>query len=106
MARDRSQDPDDIDALLAEVDRTLHAGTPSAAKQPARRAERAASSGRSSIANRLSNATSTALIAGAAAAVVIGVLFALLPFVAVWSGAIGAFCGAFGVGFVYGLRSR
>jgi hypothetical protein len=103
MARDRSQDPDDIDALLAEVDRTLQGGS-AAGRPPAKREERAAKS-RAGVGSRLSKATSTAVVSGVAAAVIVGVLFALLPFLAVWSGSIGAFCAAFGVGFVLGLRN-
>lgn len=103
--RDRSHDPDDIEALLAEVDRTLQ-GKPAAGGRPAGRARQAPASERNVGGGRLSRATRNGLTAGLVAAAVIAVAFAFLPFVAAWSGAIGAFLGAFGAGFALGLGKR
>ena len=104
MARDRSQDPDDIEALLAEVDQTLH-GQPRAGRPPATRADQdQAASSRAGVGDRLARGGRTGLIAGLAAAVVVWVAFWLLPFLGAWSGGAGAFCAAFGVGFWFGLR--
>jgi len=101
--RDRSHDPDDIDALLAEVDQTLH-GRPASGRPPAARADQAAGS-RGGAGSRLSRATRNGVIAGVVTAVLVGVAFALLPFLEVWSGSIGAFLGAFAAAFVFGLRT-
>lgn len=77
----RHSDPDDVDRLLADVERTL--GGP--ARPPARRAARSRGGG------------PLPVLAGAAAAGV-WVLFALLPFLRAGSGAVGAFLGALLVG--------
>jgi hypothetical protein len=101
---DRSHDPDDIEALLAEVDQTLQE-RPASGRAPAARGARAASGPNSAAAGgRLSRAARVGLFAGVSAAVIIGVMFAFVPFVAAWPGAIGAFLGAYGAVFAYGLR--
>jgi hypothetical protein len=102
VRRDGSQDPDDIDALLAEVDQTLH-GRPSS-DRPGSRAGQKPGNRRGDRGTRLNQASRNALIVGMVALVVVGMVFAFLPFVTVGSGAIGAFLGAFGAAFAYGLR--
>ena len=94
-------DPDrqtDIEKLLAEVDGSL-SGRPAT---PARRAEPATPATRAFGGLRARARTSVA--AGAAAAVTVGALFVLLPFLGAISGAAGAFLGAFAVALV--LRRR
>lgn len=93
----RNDRPDDIDALLAEVEHSL-SGAPAAqrGKAPARREEPSSSGG----------ALSRAAVAGAVAAVVVFVLFGLLPFLGATSGAAGAFLGAAVTALVLGLLHR
>jgi hypothetical protein len=80
--------PSDIEKLLAEVERTLAAGT----AQPAARRERGEPEpARGGLSARLR----TASVSGAAAAAVVWVLFALLPFLRATSGAVGAFLATF-----------
>ncbi|NHC15231.1 hypothetical protein [Motilibacter deserti] len=93
----RRDDPDDIDALLAEVDRTLgNAPSGGAAPDRARRGKPAPSSAappatRGAFADR----ARTAALAGVAGAAVVFALFAFLPFLGAWSGAAGAFLATF-----------
>jgi hypothetical protein len=99
--RDGSHDPDDIDALLAEVDQTLHSQP--GAGRPTQRSGHTPGHQRGDLVGRLRQASRRALIVGAAAAVIVAVWFAFLPFLAVWSGSIGAFLGAFGATLGYSL---
>lgn len=85
MAR-KDEDPD-FEALLAEVEQTVSGGPKPAAQVPARKSEQA-SEGRVS-------RVGTAVVTGAVAAVVVWVIFALLPFLRAGSGAVGAFLATF-----------
>lgn len=78
----------DIDRLLAEVEGTL-SGKP--AGTPARREAREPEANRVGLVAR----ARTAAMAGAGAAAVVWVMFALLPFLRATSGAAGAFIAAF-----------
>jgi hypothetical protein len=100
--RDGSQDPDDIDALLAEVDQTLH-GRPNDGR-PRQRASQKPGGRRGTSGSRVSQASRNALIVGVVALVIVWIMFALLPFVTVGSGSIGAFLAGFGTAFAYNLR--
>ena len=95
----RRDDPDDIDALLAEVDRTL-GNSPSGGATPARSRRSSpaptpsgggAPQPRGAFADRLR----TAAISGVAGAAVVFVLFAFLPFLGAVPGATGAFLATF-----------
>jgi hypothetical protein len=93
----RNDRPDDIDALLAQVEQSLSgAPAPQRGKAPARREQPTASGG----------TVSRAVMAGAVAAVVVFVLFALLPFLGATSGAAGAFLGAVVTALVLGFLHR
>ena len=82
----KDEDPD-FEALLAEVEQTVSGGPQPAAQVPARKSEQAPE-------GRVSRA-GTAVVAGAVAAVVVWVIFALLPFLRAGSGAVGAFLATF-----------
>jgi hypothetical protein len=88
----------DIEKLLAEVDGSL-SGRPAT---PARHAEPATPATRAL--GGLRTRARGSVVAGAAAAVTVGGLFVLLPFLGAISGAAGAFLGAFAVALV--LRRR
>ena len=93
------KEPDDIERLLAEVDQSL-TGKP-ASKSPARRRETSpARSGDGS------GAMPAAVVAGVVAAVLVWLLFALLPFLGANSGGAGAFLGAAGATLVVGWLYR
>lgn len=96
----REDRPDDIDSLLAEVERSLSgAPAPQRGKAPAtRQSGTPAPSG--------GGALSRAAVAGVVAAVVVFVLFALLPFLGATSGAAGAFLGATVTALVLGFLHR
>jgi hypothetical protein len=95
-----SEDRQDIDALLAEVNRTLGGG--SAAAPPARRDTADGPGVRRGLAGRTRNAA----VAGGIAAGGVWVLFALMPFLRATSGAVGAFIGVFVVALLLGRRRR
>jgi hypothetical protein len=89
--------PDDFSELLREVEANLSAG------------DRAQRRGATPVPARpeaagLGSRTSTALVAGAVAAALVGLLFALLPFLGAVSGAAGAFLAAAVVAFVLTRR--
>lgn len=88
-----NRDPDDIEALLADVERSL-SGDPT--RTPERRDEGAV--------ERRSSRVRTAAVSAAVAASAVWVLFALLPFLRAGSGAAGAFIATFLVLLV--LRGR
>lgn len=97
MARkdDRSDDgTDDVESLLAEVERSLGGAAPGL---PQRRADASPT--------RTSRVRSAA-VTGAVAAGAVWLLFALLPFLRAGSGAIGAFLATFVVLVVLGQRRR
>lgn len=87
----------DIDKLLAEVESTLGGRSPGA---PAHRAERQPEGRGGGLVARVR----TAAVSGAAAAAIVWVVFAVLPFLRAPSGAIGAFLAAFVA--VLALRRR
>ena len=91
-------DPDDIDALLAQVDASLNPGKaappPSKAVAKKSRGEVEPAGERGGLGARLGKAA----LSGGVAAVVVGVLFfflQFLPFVGPITGALGAFVGGF-----------
>jgi hypothetical protein len=92
-----SSQPDDYSKLLRDVEASLSGGDPARGRGstpvPARRE-----------ATGTSSRTTTALVAGGVAAAVVGLLFALLPFLGAVSGAAGAFLGAAVVAFVLTRR--
>ncbi len=91
----RKDDPDDIESLLAEAERTLSGGT-SRSPQPRDASPPERSGGR----------VRTAAVSAAVAGGAIWVLFALLPFLRATSGAVGAFLATFLVLLVLGGRRR
>jgi hypothetical protein len=87
----------DIDKLLAEVDGMMGGGTPAkGAVAPSGSAEPS----RGPIAGRLRTAT----ISGGVAAVGVWCVFAVLPFLAAPSGAVGAFLGTFAAVLIFRRR--
>ncbi|NHC44400.1 hypothetical protein [Motilibacter aurantiacus] len=102
----RRDDPDDIDALLAEVDRTL-GDAPSGGAPRAGKGASPVPSGRSPeprARGSLPDRARTAALSAAAGAAVVFALFAFLPFLGAWSGAAGAFLATFVAVFL--LRRR
>jgi hypothetical protein len=91
----RKDDPDDIESLLAEAERTLSGG---GARPPARREEGPV--------ERSGGRVRTAAVSAAVAGGAVWVLFALLPFLRATSGAVGAFLATFAVLLVLGVRRR
>ena len=88
----------DIDKLLAEVDGMMSGGgTPGSRAVAPKGAAQSWSDG-------IVGQVRTAALSGAAAAVSVWVLFALLPFLRAPSGAIGAFLAAFGAVLVFRRR--
>lgn len=104
----RPEQPDDFEALLAEVERTLGgAGTgtggPPAERsgpEPARR-DAGTEEGRGSLSR-----VRRAVLAGGVAAGGVWLLFLMLPFLGSVSGAAGAFVGAFVAVLLLGRRRR
>lgn len=94
MAR-KDHDPDDVESLLADAERTLSGGV---ARPPSRREEGPVE--RSG--GRMRSAAVSAAVAGGA----VWVLFAVLPFLRATSGAVGAFLATFVVLLVLGGRRR
>lgn len=97
MARkdDRNDDgTDDVESLLAEVERSLGGGAPG---PPQRRAD---------LSPTRTSRVRSAAVTGAVSAGAVWVLFALLPFLRAGSGAIGAFLATFVVLVVLGQRRR
>jgi ferric-dicitrate binding protein FerR (iron transport regulator) len=80
--------PGEIDKLLAEVERSLSG-------KPAVPAERAAPETPQRRGRGMRQRVRTPALAGAGAAVVVWVLFAVLPFLHAGSGAVGAFAATF-----------
>src|SRR4051794_2224130 len=95
----RRDDPDDIDALLAEVDRTLGGSSAGSAGPPAKaRRSKPAPAGASPVERPrvpLGVRARTAAISGVVGAAVVLALFAFLPFFGAFSGAAGAFLATF-----------
>jgi hypothetical protein len=91
-------DPDDIEKLLADVERTLGGGTSSSppAKRPSSEPEKASRGG------AFSSALTVALVAAGASVLI----FALVPFVGAFSAAWGAFITAFVLTLWARLRGR
>jgi hypothetical protein len=103
-----ASDDDDIERLLREVEGALGDGSPSRAS-PARRGGSQPS--RSDAAapgpvDRVRAGFPASIAVGAVAGGVVGVVFAVLPFVDSLSGALGAFLGATGVMMAGRLRRR
>lgn len=99
-----ARDPDDIDALLADVERSL---SPSSGRPPARKAEPRRSSTEApshGLMNRLSSAITTALVTAAVIAAFVAVIAFFTPMFGTFSGALGAFLGALVAGVVARLR--
>ncbi|HSF27313.1 MAG TPA: hypothetical protein VLC50_07335 [Actinomycetes bacterium] len=92
------KEPDDIERLLAEVDQSL-----SGRRTPARKGE--ASAARPAKDDD-SSALTVAVVAGVIGAVMVLLLFAVLPFLGAYSGAAGAFLGAAGATLVVGWLHR
>lgn len=88
----------DIDKLLAEVDGMLTGGG-----TPAKRAVAPSGSAESSR-GRFATQVRAATISGAVAAVGVWCAFAVLPFLAAPSGAVGAFLGTFGAVLLFRRR--
>ncbi|RZS91791.1 hypothetical protein EV189_1041 [Motilibacter rhizosphaerae] len=104
-----ARDDDDIEALLADVERTLGRGGPAPERQPARRSDPAPAPRSSSrldgvragVAARFRAALVAAVVAGAA----VFALFAVTPFLGAVSGGAGAAVAAFvAVGVTYRRR--
>jgi|KBSSwiStaDraftv2_1062776.scaffolds.fasta_scaffold160361_3 hypothetical protein len=87
----------DIDKLLAEVDGMLTGGTP--AKGPV-----APSSSAEPSRGGFASQVRTAAVSGAVAAFGVWCVFAVLPFLAAPSGAVGAFLGTFAGVFIFRRR--
>lgn len=102
----RQDQPDDIEALLAEVERTLGgsatSGSPPAPRPGSAPASRDAEADGGGSLGRVRRA----VLAGGVAAAGVWVLFLLLPFLGSVSGAAGAFVGAFVAVLLLGRRGR
>jgi hypothetical protein len=104
---------DDIERLLKEVESALGSTQPSGGATPAggrpQPVERSGSSrpgdDRGAMA-RVRDGMPVAVTAGAVSGAVVYVVFAVVPFVSSFSGAVGAFIGAAGVSLAGRLRRR
>jgi hypothetical protein len=93
----RSEEPQDYESLLADVERTLSG-------QSSRPPERRGRSAPERSPGRLARRTSTATAAASTAAIAVWLLFAILPFLRAGSGAAGAFLATFVAVLVFPRR--